>query len=231
MTAAPILAEHTWLRRRTDACGARASRGRDSARRWTPTDRAHDPRPPVPHPSRVPQRLEAAVSAWSIPRSVRRATVVTVPTEYVRRTVIDAYGISPDRVMVVPHGVEPTLGADAPSASRLRLDYAPRRRTRARLPCDHTSSQGAPVPARGDGPALGRPRSPLRAARRPGSVDAQVAATIDRLGLGRRVVRPGRVRDADRDGLIALADRVGVSRASTRDSVLRSSRRWRSAHR
>jgi glycosyltransferase involved in cell wall biosynthesis len=39
-----------------------------------------------------------------------------------------------------------------------------------------------------------------------GAADDEVTATIERLGLGHRVVRPGRVTDAHRDGLIALAD-------------------------
>jgi len=39
-----------------------------------------------------------------------------------------------------------------------------------------------------------------------GSAEADIAADILRLGLGSRVVRPGRVPEADRDGLIAAAD-------------------------
>ena len=39
-----------------------------------------------------------------------------------------------------------------------------------------------------------------------GAADEEVTAMIERLELGRRVVRLGRVTDAHRDGLIALAD-------------------------
>ena len=49
--------------------------------------------------------------------------MVAVPTGYVRSTVVDAFGTDPDRVVVVPHGVESSLGADAPSAVDLRRDY------------------------------------------------------------------------------------------------------------
>ena len=52
----------------------------------------------------------------TMPRSVRRATVVAVPSEYVRSTVIDAFGIDPDAVVVVPHGLDPP----APDASPTR---------------------------------------------------------------------------------------------------------------
>ncbi len=141
-----------------------------------------------------------------IPHSVRRATVVAVPTEYVRSTVIDAYGTDPERVVVVPHGVEASLGADAPSAADLREQYG-----------------------LGDGPVIVLPaithphknhrflldlmnnhwtdpdlRLVLLGGR--GAADADVEAHIEHLGLGDRVVRPGRVSDAHRDGLIALAE-------------------------
>ena len=39
-----------------------------------------------------------------------------------------------------------------------------------------------------------------------GLAEDEVVATIDRLGLGPRVIRPGRVPAADRDGLIAAAE-------------------------
>lgn len=40
-----------------------------------------------------------------MPRSVRRAAVVAVPSGYVRSTVVDAFGVDPESVVVVPHGV------------------------------------------------------------------------------------------------------------------------------
>ena len=56
-----VLAENTWLRS-TNAVGrSRASRRRHGARRSAGTDRADDPRPAVPHASRVPDRDEAPV--------------------------------------------------------------------------------------------------------------------------------------------------------------------------
>jgi alpha-1,3-rhamnosyl/mannosyltransferase len=142
----------------------------------------------------------------AIPRSVDRAAVVAVPTEYVRRTVVDAYGVDPDRVVVVPHGVESSLGAEAPSAGDLRLKYGlgsgplviypaithPHKNHRFLLTL---------MAERWTDPEL---RLVMLGGR--GAAEAEVVADIDRLGLGRRVVRPGRVPDADRDGLVAAAD-------------------------
>jgi glycosyltransferase involved in cell wall biosynthesis len=144
--------------------------------------------------------------ASAVPRSVARAAVVTVPTEYVRSRVVDAFGVDPGRVVVVPHGVEASLGAHAPPADDLRRLYG-----------------------LGDGPVLVFPaithphkghRFLLRVMARhwsdpalrlvllggPGAVDDEVVADIERLGLAGRVVRAGRVPDTHRDGLVALAD-------------------------
>ena len=201
-----IVAEHTWLRRRTNRA-AIVHHGGGTAplvgRRpivLTIHDLQYLTHPEYLTPNKR-RYLEQA-----IPHSVRRSAVVAVPTEYVRTTVIDAYGTDPDRVVVVPHGVEASLGADAPSELDLRATYG-----------------------LGDGrfivyPAITHPHKNHRfllelMARHwtdpdlrlvlpggQGAAEAEVVADIARLGLERRVIRPGRVPDADRDGLVAHAD-------------------------
>jgi glycosyltransferase involved in cell wall biosynthesis len=201
-----ILAEHTWLRRRTGSAGLVHHGG------GTAPVGGHRPIVLTIHDLQYlthPEYLSAAklrYLAWAIPRSVERATVVAVPTDYVRRTVIDAYGTAPERVVVVPHGVEPALGADAPSAVELRRDYGLGAGRVLVFPAITHPHKGhmflLEVMARyWDDPDL---RLVLLGG--PGSVDGEVTATVERLGLDRRVVRPGRVPDSHRDGLIALAD-------------------------
>lgn len=152
--------------------------------------------------------LKRAYLAAAMPRSARRATVIAVPTEYVRGTVIDAYGIAPSRVVVVPHGMEATLGDAATPELDLRAKY--------RL---------------GDGPVLVLPamthphkghRFLLRVMARhwtdpdlrlvlvgaAGAAERDVMAAVADLGLGERVVRAGRVPAADRDGLLRMATAV-----------------------
>ena len=68
-------------------------------------------------------RLKRAYLGAVIPPSARRATVVTVPSDYVRDSVVAAYGVQPERVMVVPHGIEPALAADATPPAELRDRY------------------------------------------------------------------------------------------------------------
>ena len=201
-----ILAETTWLRRRTGTAqlvhhgGGTAPIGGHRPIVLTIHDLQY-----LTHPEYL-SASKLRYLSWSIPRSVGRATVVAVPTEYVRRTVIDAYRTSPDRVVVVPHGVEPELGADAPSAFELRRAYGLGAGRVLVFPAITHPHKGhlflLEVMARyWDDPDL---RLVLLGGA--GAVDHDVTAMIERLELGRRVVRPGRVPDAHRDGLVALAD-------------------------
>ena len=141
----------------------------------------------------------------TVPSSIRRATVVTVPSEYVRRSVVAATGVDESRVTVVPHGMEPSIGVDATPEDVLRRKLN-----------------------LGSGPVLVYPgithphknhifllellaskwtEPSLRVvfAGGKGLADSDVTAAIERLGVGDRVVRPGRVSDEDRDGLLKMA--------------------------
>jgi alpha-1,3-rhamnosyl/mannosyltransferase len=200
-----ILAEHTWLTRRT--------RRADLVHHGGGTTPVVGRRPIVltihdlqyrTHPGYLtPSKLRYLERA--IPRSVRRASVVTVPSEYVRSSVVDAFGVSPESVVVVPHGVESHLGAGAPSEFELRRDYGLGSGPVLVFPAITHPHKGhrfllEVMAASWTDPDL---RLVLLGGR--GAAEAEVAATIERLGLTRRVVRPGRVPEAHRDGLIALA--------------------------
>lgn len=135
-----------------------------------------------------------------LPGSARGARMVAVPSEYVRRSVVDAYGIDADRVMVVPHGIAAAERDDITPADELRARYS-----------------------LGDGPVVVYPavthphknhrflldlmrdhwRDPdlrlvLTGGR--GSAHSDVAACTDP-----RVRHLGRVPAADRNGLVAMA--------------------------
>ena len=201
-----VLAEHTWLRRRT--------RHADVVHHGGGTTPAVGRRPIVltihdlqylTHPEYLTPTKRRYLER-TIPRSVGRAAVVAVPTDYVRRTVVEAYGADPDHVLVVPHGVEGSLGSDAPSALELRRRYgigAGRMIVYPAITHPHKNHRFLfELMARHwTDPDL---RLVLLGGK--GSADAEVAADIARLGLESRVIRPGRVPDAHRDGLIAAAD-------------------------
>jgi glycosyltransferase involved in cell wall biosynthesis len=201
-----IVGEHTWLRRRTA--------GADLVHHGGGTAPLVGRRPIVltihdlqyrTHPEYLTP-MKRRYLEQAIPQSVRRAAVVAVPTDYVRSTVIDAYGVDESRVVVVPHGVEATLGADAPSPERLRERYGLGTGTVIVYPAithPHKNHRFLIelLARHWTDPDL---RLVLLGGR--GSADADVVASIDRHGVGDRVVRPGRVSDAHRDGLLALAD-------------------------
>jgi alpha-1,3-rhamnosyl/mannosyltransferase len=201
-----IVAEHTWLRRRTRSADLVHHGGGTTpivGRRpivLTIHDLQH-----LTHPEYLsPAKLRYL--SWVIPRSVARAAVVAVPTDYVRRTVIDAYGTDPERVVVVPHGVEPALGSDAPSAFELRRDYGLGGGRVLVFPAITHPHKGHLFLLQVMATSWTDPDLRLVLLGGAGSADAEVNATIERLDLGRRVIRPGRVPDAHRDGLIALAE-------------------------
>ncbi len=201
-----VAAEHTWLARRTRGHSlvhhgggtAPSLGGRPVV--LTVHDLQYETFPAYVHP------VKLRYLRWAMPRSVARADAIAVPTDYVRSTVVERFAVDPELVHVVPHGVEADLGEEASGPDDLRVRFA-----------------------LGDGPVLVLPaithphkghrfvldllqrhwtdpdlRLVLLGGR--GSADAEIEAAIDAPGLRERVVRPGRVSDADRDGLIALAD-------------------------
>jgi glycosyltransferase involved in cell wall biosynthesis len=146
-------------------------------------------------------RTKRAYLAAMIGRSVRRARLVTVPSEYVRSSVIEAYGVGASNVRVVPHGFEPELLTDFTDETELRHKYE-----------------------LGDGPVLVYPavthhhknhrfligllestwRDPdlrLVLTGANGAAEPEVQAATDS-----RIRRVGRVSSADRNGLLKMAE-------------------------
>ncbi|MFZ4719780.1 MAG: glycosyltransferase family 4 protein [Ilumatobacteraceae bacterium] len=195
-----IVGEATWLRRHTgDADLVHHGGG-------TAPVRAHRPYVLTIHDLQFrtfPEyfnRLKRAYLQSVIPPSARRATIVAVPSDYVRGSVVEAYGVDPDRVMVVPHGIEPALQSDITPEPVLRDRYA-----------------------LGDGPVIVYPAVThphkhheflLRMMRDhwkdpdlrlvltggEGAAEHVVSGAMDR-----RVCRLGRVPAADRNGLLAMS--------------------------
>lgn len=197
-----IIGEATWLRRHTgDAALVHHGGG-------TAPFRAHRPYVLTIHDLQFrtyPEyfsRVKRTYLAQAIPPSARRATIVAVPSEYVRTSVIAAYRVDPARVMVVPHGIEPVGPDDVTPADELRRRYA-----------------------LGDGPIVVYPavthphkqhrfllrmmrdhwRDPdLRLVLTGGAGLAEDAVAAD-AAADARVRRLGRVPAADRNGLLAMA--------------------------
>jgi alpha-1,3-rhamnosyl/mannosyltransferase len=142
--------------------------------------------------------------AAMVPRSARRATVVTVPSVFVRDDLCEAFGVPTERVVVVPHGVPglavPDTDQVAAVIARYGLDGHPYvvypaithpHKGHAVLVemLDHLDDETALVLIGGTGAA-----------------ESALESVIRSSPHRDRVIRPGRVPDADRDALIAGAD-------------------------
>lgn len=142
-----------------------------------------------------------------LPRSVDAAGLVAVPSQFVRGRLVDLLGADPDRIVVVPHGTDrarvPTTDPDgvAEIRRRFRLDgpfvlYAaityPHKNHRTLI------EAFAGLPATGAGPYL------VLAGGR-GEAEDDVDRAIERLGIGDRVRRVGRVGGAEIRALTAGA--------------------------
>ena len=141
-------------------------------------------------------RVKLAWLASAVPSSVARAVGVAVPSEFVKVTVVDAFAYPAERIVVVPHGVDPRPPvAPLPVAGRVIVYPAithPHKNHVTLLRAVAALGPGYDdvlvVLLGGDGLAAGA-----------------VTAEIERLGLGGRVRRPGRVPDAERDAWYATA--------------------------
>ena len=148
-------------------------------------------------------RFKRAYLRWALPRSVRAARVMVVPSEYVRHTVIDVLDVDPDQVVVIPHAradrVAPTpadelshrYGLDGPVVLYPVVTY-PHKNHLMLLEAFQR------VVARHPDALLVLPGGV-------GGAESDVLAAVDRLGISARVRRLGRVSDADLSGLYSLA--------------------------
>ena len=200
-----IVTESTWLHRRTRGAPlVHHGGGTLPARRRQPTVLTiHDLQY-----RRFPEyfsNLRRSYLNVMMPRSARGATLVTVPTHYVKKTVVDAYGIDPTRVVVVPHGVDASLNRDCTPEDELRVRYQlgdgpivvypavthPHKGHRFLVDVAdrHWSHLGVRLVLMGGAGAAGA------------AVEKQLADPR----VARTVTHVGRVSDADRNGLVRMA--------------------------
>lgn len=133
--------------------------------------------------------------------SVATAAVVAVPTEYVRGTVIAAFGVDPERVRVVPHGVPDVDRPDPSFVAEVRDRHGIGDRPYVVYPAITHPHKGHRVLI----DMLGEVDDDLMLVLVGGSgaAEASLRRQIAASGVGARVVRTGRVPAADRDALVA----------------------------
>jgi glycosyltransferase involved in cell wall biosynthesis len=202
-----IAAEHTWLRARVRHA-----------------DVVHHGGGTVPFGGRVPalltvhdlqyrqfpqyfSRARREYLAFMMPRSVRRATMIATPSDYVRGTVIEAFGVDPDRVTTVPHGVPPIAVPSPEQQAAVAARYGLQGRPYVIYPAITHPHKGHLVlvdALRNLSSGSDRGLVLVLIGGR-GAAEDDVQRAIAAAGVADCVVRPGRVSDADRDALVAGA--------------------------
>lgn len=199
-----VLAEHTWLRARSAGVDVTHHGGGTlpAAGRQPTLLTVHD----VQYLS-FPQHFSTARRAYltrMVPRSVRRATLVATPSEYVRGTVIDAFDVDEQAVVVVPHGVEEVSVPSAEAIAGVRARYGLGDRPYVVYPAITHPHKGhrllvAMMGHAGDDLLLVLPGGQ-------GAAEVGLLEAIEASGQAERVRRLGRVGRADLDALVAGAE-------------------------
>jgi alpha-1,3-rhamnosyl/mannosyltransferase len=139
-----------------------------------------------------------------MPVSVRRATRIAVPSEYVRRTVVERLGVREDKVCVVRHGVESSLGSQHTSEHELRERFGLRSQHVLAYPAvTHPHKNHDFLCDLVAGPLRGRDIQVVFAGGK-GRAHDDIARRVARDGLGDRVKMVGRLGERDRDGLLSM---------------------------
>ena len=141
-----------------------------------------------------------------VPSSVRRATCVATPTNYVRQSLDAAFGNVQTRSFVVRHGMEPNIGVSATDEAELRSRFHLGDARVLMFPAmTHPHKNHEFVLRLLAGPWRDDNLKLVMAGGH-GLADTHVNQMIIDMGLENRAIRIGRVDANDRDGLIRLAE-------------------------
>lgn len=201
--ATRIVAEHTWLAVRT--------RPADLVHHGGGTAPLVGPRPILltVHDLqylRYPEyfgRLRHAYLDRMMPRSVRSAAIVAVPSEYVARRVVEEFRIAGDRVVVVPHGVPRLTRASDQVIAATRARHGLGDRPFVVYPAITHPHKRHTVLVE----MLGQldPDIMLVLIGGTGAAEQDVVRAITDSPHAERVVRTGRIPDIERDALVSAA--------------------------
>jgi glycosyltransferase involved in cell wall biosynthesis len=153
-------------------------------------------------------RLKRAYLGATIPPSVRGAVRVAVPSDFVRRSVLDLLDVAPDRVVTIPHGVDVLATPTAPDvlAARYGIDGPV-----VLYPAITYPHKNHAVLVEAFAAVLAvHPDALLVLPGGRGSEEDAVRAQVGRLGIADRVRRTGRISASDVAGLYRVAAVVAV---------------------
>jgi len=182
-----ILAESTWLARRTAGMAVHHFGGRIPARTSRPVAvTVHDLQPLV-HPGNFPL-VRRRYLGWALPRSVDRADLVVAVSDQVGRQVVDRLGMDPARVVTVPIGTEEVAAGPAEPSGPPTILYPA---------VTHPHKNHLMLVEAFTRLADGHPAAHLVLTGGPGDAEADVADAIDASRHGDRILRTGRIPSDD----------------------------------
>ncbi|HEU5152026.1 MAG TPA: glycosyltransferase family 1 protein [Iamia sp.] len=155
-------------------------------------------------------RTKVAYLRAVLPRSVRRAALVTAPSQQVVDQIVARFAVPPDRARVLPHGIGPELFAPVPAAEVDRVRAAHRLAGRWLLypVITHPHKDHATLVAAFAQLAAAHPDVDLVLTGGEGPAEDEVRRAIAASGVADRIRRTGRVPRADVDALLAGAAAV-----------------------
>lgn len=148
-------------------------------------------------------RVRHAYLDHMMPRSVRGAAIVAVPSDYVARRVVEEFGIDDDRVVVVPHGVPCLTSASDEAVAAVRARYGLGDRPFVVYPAITHPHKGHAVLIE-----MLRHLDPdimLVLFGGVGTAEPELMQAVAASPYAERVVRAGRIPDVERDALIGAA--------------------------
>lgn len=201
--------EHTWLAQKTKGFDLVHHGGGTVPRRGSqPTVLTLHDVQWTQYPDYV-RPIKRAYLRISVPSSLRRATHITVPSQFVAGTLSKYFGVDHGKVSVVPHGLEFTITTEITDERTLRERYGIKARRMVFFPAithphkNHLFLLDLMASGTGD---FADPDLVLVCAGAQGNAESTVAAAIAERGLTSRVLRLGHVNGADRNGLMQMAE-------------------------
>lgn len=190
-----ILAESTWLARRTAGMAVHHFGGRIPARTGRPVALTVHDLQPLDHPGNFPF-LKRRYLGWALPRSVRRADLVVAISDQVRRRIIDQLGTDPSRVVIVPIGAEAVATNPAEPSDPPTILYPA---------VTHPHKNHLMLVEAFTRLADHHPTARLLLTGGPGTAEAEVAKAVGASRHGDRITRTGRIPAADLAACLATA--------------------------
>lgn len=150
-------------------------------------------------------RLRLFYLSRIVPHSLKRATIVTTPSQYVCERLVEKFDLSVDKIRVVRHGVDEDLGKFATSEIELRHKLRLENKDLIFLPAITHPHKNHKFLLQLMKHHWTDKNLILVCAGGKGRGENEFMREVRRLNLDDRVIRIGRVSDEDRDGLMQIS--------------------------